>query len=115
MTSPRLWLFSLSCFVMLSSVGCASTPQPERGSAACDGKCDDTSGSCRESCGGQSESGTCWCDDKCAAFRDCCTDMRAVCEIADYVRIEPGVFMMGTPVGEPGRFDDEPPPHRVTI
>lgn len=44
----------------------------------------DAIGSCRTSdgddvCGGQSD-GTCWCDDKCAQFGDCCGDKLAVCD-----------------------------------
>ncbi|MFH1571167.1 MAG: formylglycine-generating enzyme family protein, partial [Gemmatimonadota bacterium] len=33
----------------------------------------------------------------------------------DFVWVEPGTFMMGSPASEPGRFDDEGPQHEVTI
>ncbi|MCU0693448.1 MAG: hypothetical protein MUF54_18815 [Polyangiaceae bacterium] len=37
----------------------------------------DAIGSCQGRCGGKS-SGNCWCDDKCADYRDCCSDV-SVC------------------------------------
>jgi hypothetical protein len=33
---------------------------------------------CEASCGGQAASG-CWCDDQCASFGDCCSDLAEVC------------------------------------
>jgi hypothetical protein len=35
--------------------------------------------SCAGSCGGQSDDG-CWCDDQCAQFGDCCSDVADVCQ-----------------------------------
>ena len=45
---------------------------------------EDAAGSCRSAdgddfCGGQSD-GACWCDDQCASFGDCCSDVTTVCE-----------------------------------
>jgi len=35
--------------------------------------------SCHGSCGGQSQTGSCYCDDECEGFGDCCADKEAVC------------------------------------
>jgi len=35
--------------------------------------------------------------------------------VMEFVRIEPGTFVMGSPAGEEGRYDDEGPQTRVTI
>ena len=37
-------------------------------------------GTCEGSCGALALEGTCWCDDLCEAFGDCCTDVEAFCE-----------------------------------
>src|SRR5687767_7319889 len=39
-------------------------------------------GSCEQSCGGRSSDGTCWCDELCEGFGDCCSDMAQVCDEA---------------------------------
>lgn len=45
------------------------------------GKADkNLSGSCEDSCGAQSMTGSCWCDAKCAELGDCCEDAAPVCE-----------------------------------
>lgn len=38
-------------------------------------------GSCENSCDGQSESGSCWCDDLCSEYGDCCDDAAAQCDV----------------------------------
>jgi hypothetical protein len=47
----------------------------------------DNIGSCQSAdtdfCGGQSD-GTCWCDDLCEDFGDCCGDKASVCDDADF-------------------------------
>lgn len=35
--------------------------------------------SCEASCGGSSPDGTCWCDDLCAGYGDCCSDIAQKC------------------------------------
>ena len=40
----------------------------------------DHNGSCTDSCGGQSTTGACWCDDQCESFGDCCVDYRPICD-----------------------------------
>lgn len=35
--------------------------------------------SCQSSCGGSSPDGSCWCDDQCASYGDCCSDRNSVC------------------------------------
>jgi len=35
--------------------------------------------SCNASCGGSSPDGTCWCDDKCSEYGDCCSDKAQHC------------------------------------
>lgn len=43
----------------------------------------DTTGTCAgSSCDGRNLAGTCWCDDDCARYGDCCGDRAAVCEQA---------------------------------
>ena len=37
--------------------------------------------SCMGSCGGQTPSQTCWCDDACSDAGDCCVDYQASCQI----------------------------------
>ncbi len=37
-------------------------------------------GSCVESCGEQSSTGNCWCDEACKRFGDCCADKASVCD-----------------------------------
>lgn len=36
--------------------------------------------SCRSSCGGSSPDGSCWCDNGCAEYGDCCSDKGTVCQ-----------------------------------
>ncbi len=45
-------------------------------------ECNEPSGtadSCEGSCGEQSAGGSCWCDDACAGYGDCCEDIEEVC------------------------------------
>ena len=55
---------------------------PDRGAAATDGKEDGVfaAGSCEGACGGKSE-GSCYCDDNCATYHDCCQDAAPVCGV----------------------------------
>ncbi|MCP4447992.1 MAG: hypothetical protein GY811_22055 [Myxococcales bacterium] len=41
--------------------------------------------SCEGSCGEQSASGSCWCDDECAGYGDCCGDIEDQCSEAERV------------------------------
>jgi hypothetical protein len=45
---------------------------------------DAVGGSCKSpngnSCGKKSNGGTCWCDDKCSGYGDCCDDVAQVCD-----------------------------------
>jgi hypothetical protein len=52
-------------------------PTGPRGSV---GKADHVAGSCTGACDGKS-SGTCWCDDLCATYGDCCADAGELCEV----------------------------------
>jgi cysteine-rich repeat protein len=69
---------------------------PDSGSAADSGSAPDTaaakdagtatdggggppSGSCKDSCGKQSATGKCWCDELCSKAGDCCADIATVC------------------------------------
>ncbi len=55
----------------------SSDPAPERGAA---GKAD-APGSCEpEDCGGQASIGSCWCDELCTMYNDCCADKANVCD-----------------------------------
>ncbi|MEM6993581.1 MAG: hypothetical protein AAF721_23915 [Myxococcota bacterium] len=83
--------FALLCTTFaLSATGCdeagtrgdAGIAQaPERGVAG--GKAD-APGSCApEDCGGQASNGSCWCDEQCAEYGDCCADIAPVCEGED--------------------------------
>jgi hypothetical protein len=38
-------------------------------------------GSCSEACGGPSSEGSCWCDDQCARYGDCCLDAAEQCSV----------------------------------
>jgi hypothetical protein len=64
-------------FVLAACGGMVEEPLPERGRTVAGGKAD-TTGTCKDACGGQSLDG-CWCDSKCATFGDCCTDKGQVC------------------------------------
>ena len=73
--------------VLLVLAGCSAAPGGDESGSGDDqprvplGKADGT-GSCKVGstsyCGGKSK-GTCWCDDKCAQYGDCCSDLNAVC------------------------------------
>ena len=53
---------------------------PAAGGADCSGICEPIPGnSCEGSCGGTSADGTCWCDDLCANYGDCCGDATFYC------------------------------------
>lgn len=44
------------------------------------GHCEETrSDSCQDHCNGPSEDGSCWCDDLCSGYGDCCSDFDAHC------------------------------------
>ncbi len=61
------------------SPGC----DPASGGADCAGVCVDVPApvnSCVDSCGVQSKSGACWCDELCEQYGDCCTDLAEQCE-----------------------------------
>lgn len=67
------------------SPGC----DPQNGGADCAGTCIEEPtliSSCTDSCGGQSDSGACWCDDACAGYGDCCSDIAEQCAPAEPVR-----------------------------
>ena len=53
---------------------------PEAGERGGAGKADAIGSCAPEDCGGQSSSGSCWCDDECAQYGDCCADIAPVCE-----------------------------------
>ena len=58
------------------------------GGADCGGICVEPTApvdSCADSCGGQSQSGSCWCDDACAGYGDCCSDIDDQCGEAERV------------------------------
>jgi len=53
---------------------------PAAGGADCGGLCVDPPGdSCAEHCDGQSSDGSCWCDDLCTGYGDCCADYAVMC------------------------------------
>ena len=85
MYNPITTLAFAGIALLTAAAGCSSTdasftddPEselPERGPI---GKAD-SSGSCYGACGGQS-TGSCWCDDKCANYGDCCEDIESACD-----------------------------------
>lgn len=55
---------------------------PENGGADCGGICVDApepGASCEGACGGAAADGSCWCDDACEQYGDCCGDYDAAC------------------------------------
>ena len=71
--------------MLLGACATVETSTPVGEDRAPLGKADNI-GSCQSAdtdfCGGQSD-GTCWCDDFCEDFGDCCGDKAAVCDDAD--------------------------------
>jgi len=71
------------------SVGCSAEPAASAPAETAPrgpiGKADQT-GSCKSeqgtSCGGQSRGGSCWCDESCAQYGDCCADAGELCGAA---------------------------------
>ncbi len=58
---------------------------PDLGGADCGGVCilepeEPAGDTCEDACGGQAESGACWCDDFCGFYDDCCDDIGDHCE-----------------------------------
>lgn len=47
-------------------------------------------GSCANSCGFQSITGSCWCDDECKKTGDCCVDIQAYCGAGAPITVAPG-------------------------
>lgn len=71
----RILLTSVFLFAACNTA--ADLDQPDRQPL---GKADNV-GSCAESdCDGPAPTGTCWCDDACVEFGDCCSDRVEVCE-----------------------------------
>ncbi len=70
----------LAILGLAAFAGCASEsdfePDPNRGPI---GKADHLSNTCEDSCGEKS-AGTCWCDDTCSYYGDCCDDKVSVCD-----------------------------------
>ena len=66
--------------LLLLSTGCADSETaplgPDRGPI---GKADNV-GSCQDACDGPALVGTCWCDELCESFGDCCTDKAEICD-----------------------------------
>jgi hypothetical protein len=62
-------------FSPLASQGSAG-PAPPNGNSA--------SNSCQGNCGTKAE--TCWCDDNCAKYGDCCTDHKTFCAIKEVTK-----------------------------
>jgi hypothetical protein len=82
------WKF-LAVTIMTACVSTEDSASEERGPL---GKADGT-GSCVGHCGEKS-AGTCWCDDQCADFGDCCSDKALVCDGAEpsgFVAIDAGI------------------------
>jgi hypothetical protein len=76
MTTRNIFLAASAVFAFACTNG-AVTDEVERGPL---GKADNI-GSCDvDACGGPAATGTCWCDDQCEAFGDCCTDKADVCD-----------------------------------
>lgn len=100
-------LIGLACFALLGAcVGVeSSTPAPGGDDRQPLGKADNI-GSCQtpdgDLCGGPSE-GSCWCDEYCETFGDCCGDYEAVCEGDG---IEPGNLCLGEGHCEDGQTCD---------
>lgn len=84
MSSSLIKLVFRSLPLVALVVGCASADpnSPETGDPGSDGRGPlgkaDSSGSCVDRCGGQSD-GTCWCDAQCAQYGDCCDDIETAC------------------------------------
>jgi hypothetical protein len=76
-------VLSLSLVLTVLTVSCgtkegdAHAPRGSLGKADVTGSCRDTGGS--PLCGGKG-TGTCYCDDLCTGYGDCCTDHQAVCQ-----------------------------------
>jgi len=66
-----------------SAVSLPATPPPtepgDNGSLNAVPENNPYSKSCRSSCGGSSPDGSCWCDNQCAQYGDCCSDRAQVC------------------------------------
>lgn len=86
----RLYVKPIVCCVLFcfALAGCQSN-EPEPGGPTGGhrgpiGKADDLTGSCIDAeveyCGGPS-AGTCWCDELCAGYGDCCLDAADVCRV----------------------------------
>ncbi len=81
---PLLFVLPVT-ILLLSTPGCAvdadqdqiSGIENQRGAGL--GKADHN-GSCTDSCGGQSSTGACWCDELCESYGDCCVDYRPLCD-----------------------------------
>jgi hypothetical protein len=74
MANASKW-FGIFLFIGACSADPDPGPEPARGGV---GKAD-LAGSCEGACG-QASTGTCWCDDDCDAFGDCCEDKPQWCE-----------------------------------
>lgn len=104
----------LAFFLPSLLAGCAieGSEDPERGTLR-DGE---LSGSCQapdgDYCGGQSGSGSCYCDDLCEQYGDCCSDYTPVCEAElcggrafPPLTCDDGEFCSYEPAAECGRAD----------
>lgn len=76
--SLRALVLPLTLLAALASCATdtAFQPDPNRGPI---GKADHLAATCEGACGGQSAS-SCWCDDNCSFYGDCCDDKVAVCD-----------------------------------
>lgn len=102
----RLSSLTLAFSVSMIAVGCATeatepsrpdnAPRGALGKADLIGTCDDGETSF---CGGKSE-GTCWCDEACVDFGDCCDDVNEACGIGPEPQPQTCGGFLGTPCPE---------------
>jgi hypothetical protein len=78
MRKTVLPLIAILSMILIGCVEPEEAERPERRGKL--GKADHVAGTCNEAgaCGGKS-SGTCWCDDLCSQYGDCCSDAAEVC------------------------------------
>lgn len=72
------FIFS-ALFILTIACNGNSDNETKRGSISSLSQEANVSGSCEDNCGGKSN-GSCWCDNQCATYGDCCTDKIDICD-----------------------------------
>src|SRR5690606_4973966 len=77
--ASRNMLKKLTIFVLLNLGTACQAPTAALEQREIRGQSALTEGTCLGACGGKSYDGTCWCDEACANYGDCCDDHAASC------------------------------------